>query len=70
MNVKESIKKGGMFYAEFAGFNEDFEEMGHICPFEYCIETQPLPEERSSASCPVFGHDCPAGRIQAEQCED
>lgn len=68
MNVEEAIKKGGMFYAEYAGPNEDYEEMNHICAYEYCIETQPLNDE--PGACPVFGHKCPGGRGQAQFCED
>lgn len=69
--IKEAIAKNGMFYAEYAGFNGEFEEMGHICPYEYCIETQELTEESTGLSCPLFGHNCPDpdGEVQVALCK-
>lgn len=67
--VDAAIKKDGHFYAQCVGYNHAFEQMGHICPYEYCIETQPLhPTAEGDKSCPLFGHDCPGGVWQAFFC--
>ena len=67
--VEAAIKKDGHFYAQHVGHNHAFEQMGHMCPYEYCIETQPLhPTADGNKSCPVFGHDCPGGVWQAFFC--
>lgn len=67
--VDAAIEKDGHFYAQYAGPNQRFDEMGHMCPYEYCIETQDLhPDEDYSKSCPIFGHDCPGGAWQAFCC--
>jgi len=47
--------------------NKDFAEMGLFCEFEHCIERMPL--VRGVKSCPVFGHDCPAGEKRSRNCE-
>ena len=67
--IKEALAKNDMFYAEYVGPNEEFEEMGHICLYEYCIETQELTEEDTALSCPIFGHNCPGGEKQVKFCE-
>ena len=67
--VESAIKKDGHFYAKYSGHNYAFEQMGHVYPYEYCIETQPLhPTADGSKSCPMFGHDCPGGAWQAFFC--
>lgn len=67
--VDAAIKKDGHFYAQYSGYNHAFEQMGHMCPYEYCIETQPLhPTADGTKSCPVFGHDCPGGVWQSFFC--
>ena len=65
--VKAAIEADGMFYAKYAGFNYDCNEMRQ-CPFEYCIETQPLLEEDTDYDCPIFGHLCPGGLRQTSLC--
>ena len=67
--IKEAIRKNGMYYAEYTGFNKDFKKMGHTCPYEYCIESQEITEEETEILCPVFGHNCPGGEKQVKACE-
>jgi hypothetical protein len=47
--------------------NLDFEEQGLVCEYEHCIEHMPL-RDKSQDSCPVWGHDCPAGRRRIVTC--
>ena len=47
--------------------NLDFEEQGLVCEYEHCIENMPL-RDGSEDSCPVWGHDCPAGRRRIVTC--
>ena len=69
MKVDAAIKRDGHFYAQYVGYNHTFEQMGHMCHYEYCIETQPLhPTADGNKSCPIFGHDCPGGVWQAFVC--
>lgn len=64
------ILPGEMFYKAFDGVNKDFEKMGHMCGYEYCIETFPN-EKGNEFACPVFGHDCPGGnKEQIKHCYD
>ena len=48
--------------------NENFDKQGLICEWEHCIEFMPLPSKRTSASCPIFGHNCPEGSNHATAC--
>jgi hypothetical protein len=48
--------------------NENFEKQGLVCEWEHCIEFMPLPSKRTSASCPIFGHNCPEGSNHATAC--
>lgn len=68
--IKEAIRKNDKFYAEYSGFNEEFGEMGHTCPYEYCIESQELEEEKTELACPIFGHNCPGGEKQVHACKE
>lgn len=40
-----------------------------VCQWEHCIEYMALRENRNEYSCPVFGHDCPGGKYQVEDCK-
>jgi len=46
----------------------DWVDEGFTCPWEHCIETQPL--SGGAAACPIFGHDCPNGDAQASECDE
>jgi len=39
-----------------------------ICPWEHCIEFMPL--EYGDLQCPIFGHNCPSGLEQADECKE
>lgn len=54
------------YYARFEP-NYAFREQQLYCPWEHCIEHLPL-HHYVSESCPIFGHDCPAGAQQANLC--
>lgn len=48
--------------------NDKWEVQGLICKYEHCIEHMPLHEERWAGSCGLFGHDCPGGPPQVNEC--
>ncbi len=48
--------------------NLDFEAQGLVCEYEHCIEHMPLQSKPGDDSCPVFGHDCPGGRLRVATC--
>src|SRR5262249_30022358 len=50
--------------------NEDWEDQGLICKYEHCIEHMPLRSDRWEGSCEIFGHDCPGGSDQVNQCRN
>jgi hypothetical protein len=49
--------------------NDNFEKQGLVCPWEHCIEFMPLLMRQTSASCPIFGHNCPGGTDQVSVCK-
>lgn len=49
--------------------NPKYEEQGHICEWEHCVEHFPLRGNRDDRSCPVFGHDCPGGSETRAKCQ-
>ena len=49
--------------------NHNYKDQGLICEWEHCIELMPLPPDRNSKSCPVFGHECPGGSGQVLKCD-
>lgn len=57
-------------YMPTTQFNYAYQQQWLICPWEHCIELFPLAAERHAGSCPVFGHDCPGGSTQANQCRE
>ena len=61
---------GQIGYVPVVRFNHAYQEQWLICPWEHCIELQPLPQDRHTGSCPTFGHDCPGGEQQAEECRN
>lgn len=50
--------------------NDNFSEEGLICKWEHCIENMPLPYIDTNTSCPIFGHTCPGGIIQVNECKE
>lgn len=48
--------------------NKHYSQQGIFCEWEHCIEHFPLKEEANDLSCPVFGHDCPGGRVTRNSC--
>ena len=68
--INLAIKEGERCCAEYAGYNHNYKKRGYMCPYEYCIETQPLYETcDDSKSCPIFDNDCPGGVEQVEICK-
>ena len=49
---------------------EGWEKHGMHCPFEHCIRMTPLQPEVGPQSCPIFSHDCPAGKEQVTLCKE
>jgi hypothetical protein len=49
---------------------ENYFEFNLYCPYEHCIECMECAESGPDEnSCPVFGHNCPGGIDQEEQCK-
>jgi len=46
-------------YATDKDYNYDWVYLQLFCPYEHCIENQPIFDEWSIHSCPVFEHECP-----------
>lgn len=63
--IEADIEEWGLGYVPYSGMYENWEEAGHVCPFEYCIETFPLNKD-SEISCSTFGHACP-GKVEIER---
>ena len=59
-------------YFNFSKPNYAFNKQGLLCPWEHCIELYPLLAGRDTnlQSCPIFGHCCPGGEMQAQICKD
>ena len=57
-------------YSEDMRPNEDWEDMGMICPYSHCIETMPLHPSNPPKGCPIFEHLCPGGSKQAKVCQE
>ncbi len=69
VNLMEELNQSfSMGYSISFYPNEDFDKQGLICEWEHCIEFMPLPSKRTSASCPIFGHNCPEGSNHATAC--
>lgn len=66
--IEEASKTTPLGYIPYMGEYDNFVVAGHVCMFEYCIETFPL-EEGSKIACPLFGHDCPGGDKYLKMCE-
>lgn len=49
--------------------NPKWKEQGGICMYEHCIENMPL-HLNGENSCPIFGHDCPGGKLQVLKCKE
>lgn len=50
-------------------YNESWDQQGLVCGYEHCIENMPMRVPRKSdKSCPLFGHDCPSGKLQIDWC--
>lgn len=47
--------------------NEKWKSQKGICQYEHCIENMGFSDDEGK-SCPVFGHDCPGGKKQADLC--
>ena len=60
--IESDIKFNGLGHAPFNGIYINWEEAGHICPFEYCIKNFPLKED-SEITCYMFKNECP-GKIK------
>lgn len=65
--TKRDINTYGVGNIPKIGFNTRWKVLGLVCPYEHFIKLMPSSRE-SSLSCPIFGHDCPAGVEQAESC--
>jgi len=48
--------------------NPHWKEQGGVCMYEHCIENMPLLINGEN-SCPIFGHDCPGGKLQVSKCK-
>lgn len=48
--------------------NDAFMKQGIICHWEHCIEY--MPYESGEESCPIFGHNCPGEKEQADICKE
>lgn len=48
--------------------NDAFMKQGIICNWEHCIEY--MPYESGEESCPIFGHNCPGEKEQADICKE
>ncbi len=48
--------------------NPKWKEQNGMCPYEHCIENSDLLNLEEDASCPIFGHGCPGGRVQVIKC--
>lgn len=48
--------------------NKEYAQQGLLCEWEHCVEHSPLTEEVTELSCPVFGHNCPGGLENRQNC--
>ncbi len=64
----ESLNDFSLGYSLNLAPNEHWEEQGLACRFEHCIERMPLQREPWEGSCGTFGHNCPGGPAQVQEC--
>jgi hypothetical protein len=66
MDFSEKYGSCSVGYSNDFTCNNEYEEMGLCCPYEHCIEN--CSTDTAPSSCPVFGHQCPGGALQAVAC--